>query len=176
MKSELWNLTAGWRGSEAGNSVLRFEPAVVEGSIAINPLSEIRFETPNEVGDAQNIANIIVDPEGKGMVDHWAKTVHAFLTGCLLHLLYKKKASGDQATLFDGTGGKTPGMAQLATTARDISTPDEASKVTSRRVSKSTAVIVSRRAQCFRFRPIQLTASRHARACRCSAGRRSPPS
>ena len=100
MKGELWNLTAGWRHHNAGNTVLKFDPAAITGSIRFNPLDEVRFGTLNEVGDAQNIATIIVDPDGKGLVDHWAKTSHALLTGLILHVMHKHAATREQ-----GRGG-----------------------------------------------------------------------
>ena len=101
MKGELWNLTAGWREQEAGNVCLKFDPASEHDSVSFNPLAEIRVGTPTEVGDTQNLVTIVVDPEGKGLVDHWAKTSHAFLTGLVLHELYKAKAKGRCATLRD---------------------------------------------------------------------------
>jgi type IV secretion system protein VirD4 len=88
MKGELWELTAGWRQQEAGNIVLKFDPAAIEGSCCFNPLDEIRLNKSHEVGDVQNLVTILVDPDGKGLEDHWAKTAHAFLTGVILHLLY----------------------------------------------------------------------------------------
>lgn len=102
-KGELWNLSAGWRAKEAGNHVLKFDPASETDCVAFNPLDEIRVGTPSEVGDAQNLVTIMVDPDGKGLVDHWAKTSHAFLTGVVLHLLYKAKQRGPHATasLYD---------------------------------------------------------------------------
>ena len=37
----------------------------------------------------QNIADILVDPEGaRERRDHWEKTAHALLTGAILHVLY----------------------------------------------------------------------------------------
>ena len=43
----------------------------------------------NEVRDVQNIADILVDPEGaRDRRDHWEKTAHALLTGAILHVLY----------------------------------------------------------------------------------------
>ena len=62
-------------------------------------MQEIRLSTMHEVGDTQNLATILVDPEGKGLVDHWAKTSHAFLTGAVLHVLYKKRAGGKVGSL-----------------------------------------------------------------------------
>lgn len=101
MKGELWNLTAGWRKEQAGNIVLKFDPAAPEGSIAFNPLDEIRFGTLYEVGDAQNLSTIIVDPDGKGLVDHWAKTSHALLVGVILHQMYKARGEGRTTSLYD---------------------------------------------------------------------------
>jgi type IV secretion system protein VirD4 len=100
-KEELWNLTSGWRATCAGNDVYKFDPAAAEGSISINPFVEIRLGTEHEVGDVQNIATMIVDPDGRGLVDHWAKTSHALLTGAVLHILYKGKAEGRVGCLYD---------------------------------------------------------------------------
>ena len=94
LKGELWALTSGWRKEHAGNIVLRFEPAAESGSIQWNPMDEIRLGTAYEIGDVQNLATMIVDPEGKGLKDHWQKTAQALLVGCILHLLYRKK-NGD---------------------------------------------------------------------------------
>ena len=112
-KAELWNLTAGWRAAYAKNAVLRFDPGSAEGGARFNPLEEIRLGTLHEVGDVQNLVTILVDPEGKGLVDHWAKTAHAFLTGAVLHVLYAKKAEGK-------TGGLPEIALALSDPAREI--------------------------------------------------------
>lgn len=95
MKGELWELTAGCR-SESG-IVLRFDPAAEKGSCTFNPLEEVRIDSLHAVADVQNLANIIVDPDGKGLIDHWKKTSHAFLTGLILHLLLRD----GKASLWD---------------------------------------------------------------------------
>jgi type IV secretion system protein VirD4 len=100
-KGELWNLTSGWRARAAGNQVLRFDPGAAEGSTRFNPLDEIRLGTIHEVGDVQNLVTILVDPEGKGLIAHWAKTSHAFLTGAILHVLYTAREKGGRGTLPD---------------------------------------------------------------------------
>lgn len=88
IKGEAWALTAGYRKAK-GHKVLKFEPANEDGtSIRFNPLEEIRIGTMREVADAQNIAQMIVDPDGKGMEDHWAKTGHELLSAAILHILY----------------------------------------------------------------------------------------
>lgn len=99
LKGELWALTAGWRKQHAKNQVLRFEPASANGSVCWNPLDEIRIGTENEVGDVQNLATLIVDPDGKGLEDHWQKTSQALLVGVILHVLYKARNDGTAATL-----------------------------------------------------------------------------
>jgi type IV secretion system protein VirD4 len=91
LKGELWALTAGWRQKHAKNKVLRFEPASSSGGVCWNPLDEIRLGTEYEVGDVQNLATLIVDPDGKGLDSHWQKTAFALLVGVILHALYKAK-------------------------------------------------------------------------------------
>jgi len=52
----------------------------------LNPLLEIRMDG-NLVKDVQNIATMIVDPDGKGLNDHWAKTGFDLMTGVVLFVL-----------------------------------------------------------------------------------------
>jgi len=99
LKGELWALTAGWRKAYANNKVLRFEPAAPHGSVRWNPLDEIRLGTEHEVGDVQNLATLIVDPDGRGMESHWQKTSQALLVGLILHALFKRKKEGYAANL-----------------------------------------------------------------------------
>lgn len=87
-KGENYVLSAGWRSKHANNVVLRFDPAEPEGSCSFNPLAEVRFRQLQQVADVQNLVTMVVDPDGKGLEDHWAKTSHAFLTGVALHVLY----------------------------------------------------------------------------------------
>jgi len=99
LKGELWALTAGWRQMHAKNKVLRFEPATSNGSVCWNPLDEIRLGTENDVGDVQNLATLLVDPDGKGLESHWQKTSQALLVGVILHALYKARHEGTVASL-----------------------------------------------------------------------------
>jgi len=88
IKGEAWALTAGYRHS-IGQRVLKFEPSNPDGSsVCYNPLEEVRLRSPREVADAQNIAQMIVDPDGRGLEDHWAKTGHELLSAAILHILY----------------------------------------------------------------------------------------
>ena len=99
LKGELWALTAGWRKKYAKNKVLRFEPASASGCAKWNSLDSIRLGTEYEVGDVQNLATLIVDPDGKGLIDHWQKTSQSLLVGLILHLLYKRKNEGVLASM-----------------------------------------------------------------------------
>lgn len=85
IKGENWTLTAGFR-AKIGR-VLLFDPTR-PGSSAYNPLLEVR-QGETEVRDVQNIADILVDPEGSlDKRSHWEKTSHALLVGAILHVLY----------------------------------------------------------------------------------------
>ena len=85
IKKELWVSTAGWRAQFS--HCLRFEPTAPD-SVRFNPLLEIR-RGDNEVRDVQNIADILVDPDGsKERRDHWDNTSHSLLVGVILHVLY----------------------------------------------------------------------------------------
>ena len=101
IKGENWQLTAGFRARHGG--VLLFDPTNVKSS-AYNPLLEVR-RGEWEVRDVQNIADILVDPEGSlEKRNHWEKTSHALLVGAILHVLYAetdKTLAGVAAFLSD---------------------------------------------------------------------------
>ncbi len=100
-KGEVYAMTSGWRQKEAGNIVLRFDPAEEFGSCAWNPLDEIRFGTRHQIGDAQNIALMVIDTDGKGLFDHWRTAAHELLVGIIIHALYKAEAVGRKPSLQD---------------------------------------------------------------------------
>jgi len=88
IKGENWQLTAGFRAKHG--RVLLFDPTNAKSS-AYNPLLEVR-RGEWEVRDVQNIADILVDPEGSlEKRNHWEKTSHALLVGAILHVLYAEK-------------------------------------------------------------------------------------
>ncbi len=99
LKGELWSVTSGWRKQHANNKVIRFDPASPSGSACWNPLDEIRLKDGLEIGDVQNLATLIVDPDGRGLNDHWQKTSQSLLVGVILHALYKSANEGTRATL-----------------------------------------------------------------------------
>ena len=85
IKGENWQLTAGWRARFS--CVLLFDPTN-SASAAYNPLLEVR-RGDSEVRDVQNVADILVDPEGAlERRNHWEKTSHSLLVGAILHVLY----------------------------------------------------------------------------------------
>ncbi|MEA2806543.1 MAG: type secretion system protein VirD4 [Alphaproteobacteria bacterium] len=88
IKGENWGLTAGWRARFG--RVLLFDPTNTN-STAYNPLLEVR-RGEWEVRDVQNIADVLVDPEGAlEKRNHWEKTSHSLLVGTILHVLYAEK-------------------------------------------------------------------------------------
>ncbi|MHB1098014.1 MAG: type IV secretory system conjugative DNA transfer family protein [Burkholderiales bacterium] len=87
IKGENWHLTSGFRKKILGQRVIKFDPTSLD-SARFNPLSEIRQGTEFETRDVQNIATMIVDPDGRGLNDHWAKTGFDLLVGVILHVLY----------------------------------------------------------------------------------------
>ncbi|GAA5661764.1 conjugal transfer protein TraG [Brucella sp. NBRC 14130] len=88
IKGENWQLTAGFRARHG--RVLLFDPTNAKSS-AYNPLLEVR-RGEWEVRDVQNIADILVDPEGSlEKRNHWEKTSHALLVGAILHVLYAEE-------------------------------------------------------------------------------------
>ena len=88
IKGENWNLTSGFRALHG--RVLLFDPTN-RRSAAYNPLLEVR-RGEWEVRDVQNIADVLVDPEGAlEKRNHWEKTSHSLLVGAILHVLYAEE-------------------------------------------------------------------------------------
>ena len=88
IKGENWQLTSGWRATFS--HCLLFDPTNA-ASAKYNPLLEVR-KGVNEVRDVQNIADILVDPEGMlERRNHWEKTAHSLLVGAILHILYAER-------------------------------------------------------------------------------------
>ncbi|TIV20459.1 MAG: conjugal transfer protein TraG, partial [Mesorhizobium sp.] len=88
IKGENWQLTSGWRSKFS--YCLLFNPTDPR-SARYNPLLEVR-KGPDEIRDVQNIADILVDPEGAlERRNHWEKTSHSLLVGAILHVLYAEE-------------------------------------------------------------------------------------
>jgi type IV secretion system protein VirD4 len=116
IKGENWQLTAGFRGRHG--RVLLFDPTNA-GSAAYNPLLEVR-RGEWEVRDVQNVADVLVDPEGSlEKRNHWEKTSHALLVGTILHVLYAeedKSLAGVAAFLSDPRRGIVSTLRRMQTT------------------------------------------------------------
>jgi len=101
IKGENWTLTAAFRAQHG--RVLLFDPTNA-ASAAYNPLLEVR-RGQWEVRDVQNVADVLVDPEGSlEKRNHWEKTSHSLLVGAILHVLYAepdKTLAGVAAFLSD---------------------------------------------------------------------------
>lgn len=123
IKGENHAQTSGWRQEELKSIVIKLDPTDPEAfehgtSGTFNPLEELppdyaHREPPvagwppmeqvgsGETAAVQNLASMIVDPEGKGLDDHWAKTAHSLIVGCITHLLYAGKKEGRIPNLAD---------------------------------------------------------------------------
>ena len=116
IKKENWALTAGWR--RQFSHVWRFEPTAPD-SVRFNPLLEIRRGL-QEVKDAQNVADILVDPTGeKETKDHWQTSAHTLLVGAILHVLY---AGRDKTLAGVSTFLSDPARPQTETLKRMLAT------------------------------------------------------
>jgi type IV secretory pathway TraG/TraD family ATPase VirD4 len=101
IKSELFAMTSGWRQS-IDQRIIAFQPGGGADSCPFdtwNPLFEIR-PGAHGVDDAQNISTLIVDPDGKGIDDHWRATAATLLTGMQLYVIWLHR-----------TGALAPGAA-----------------------------------------------------------------
>ena len=91
LKGENYHLTSGHRKSALNNVILRFDPTSDNpNSAKYNPLSEVRMGL-HEFGDAQAIAEMMIDPNKKGDTDHWRRSAVSLLVCTILHTLYARR-------------------------------------------------------------------------------------
>ena len=115
IKGENWALTAGWRAKFS--NVIYFNPADPK-SARFNPLFEVRPGL-EQIKDVQNIADMIVDPHGKGKESHWDKTADQFFLAVILHVLHSKKdktLAGVRDFLQDPSRTMTQTLAEMLAT------------------------------------------------------------
>jgi type IV secretion system protein VirD4 len=104
-KGENWQVTSGYR--ETLGRCLRFDPTAQQ-TARFNPLMEIR-KGELEVKDAQNIADIIVDPDGRlDTRNHWQNAAHSLLVGTILHVLYNYERKSLAGVVEFLTSSKKP--------------------------------------------------------------------
>ncbi len=122
LKGENWALTAGAR-KRMGHVCLKFAPASPDTDGArFNPLAEVRLRTPHEIRDVRNIAQMIMDPNGKGLPDHWLRAGVEGLTGFLLAQVYEGRnptLSGIEARLSDPAQPIGETLEQIMRTVHD---------------------------------------------------------
>lgn len=118
IKGENYAMSAGWR--KRNSKILRFDPAE-ESSCSWNPVGEIRFGTRHQISDAQNIALMVVDTDGRGLFDHWRTAAFELLSGLIMHSLYQSRGPApclrDCAYML--TGGLDPHAPEFDDGARD---------------------------------------------------------
>jgi type IV secretion system protein VirD4 len=147
IKGENWQLTAGFRARHG--RVLLFDPTNAK-SAPYNPLLEVR-RGEWEVRDVQNVADVLVDPEGSlDKRNHWEKTSHSLLVGAILHVLYaeeEKTLAGVAAFLSDPRRPVEATLKAMMTTPHfGAGGPILSSR--RRRANSSTRAIMSARASC----------------------------
>ncbi len=122
LKGENWALTAGAR-KRMGQICLKYAPASHEDDGArFNPLAEVRLRSPNEIQDVRNIAQMIMDPNGKGLPDHWLRAGVEGFTGFTLAQLYEGRdptLSGIEARLSDPAQPINQTLEQIMNTVHD---------------------------------------------------------
>ena len=102
IKGENWALTSGFLKSQ-GHTLLRFDPADADRqSSRFNPLEEVRLSTGRAISDVQQLATMILDPDGKGLSDYWEKAAFGFFSAAILHgMIVKLADEGRSASLYD---------------------------------------------------------------------------
>jgi type IV secretory pathway TraG/TraD family ATPase VirD4 len=116
IKGENFQLTSGWR--ERFGSVLLFDPTDL-ASAAYNPLLEIR-KGDCEVRDAQNVADILADPEGAlERRNHWGKTNHSLLVGAIFACPLRRGRQNACRRCQLSVGSITPDRSSTECDARD---------------------------------------------------------
>ena len=133
IKGENWALTSGFRERVLKQRALKFDPTALD-SARFNPLLEIRLDL-NMVKDVQNICTLIVDPDGKGLEDHWAKTAFDLLVGVVIFVLVCEFPEGVQpdrslATVLGilSDGGVFREVAETSAEARAQAAAEKAAK------------------------------------------------
>lgn len=102
VKGENHALTSGYLKT-LNHKVLRFDPSDEKGtSAAFNSLEEIRLDGPKAIPDTQQIASMVMDPNGQGLEDYWSKAAFGFFGGAVLHCIIMTRVKENRsASLYD---------------------------------------------------------------------------
>lgn len=102
IKGENWALTSGYLAGK-DHKTLKLDLADPSGASAcFNSLAEIRLDTELAISDTQQVALMVMDPEGHGLKDYWDKAAFGFLGGVILHCLITSLYHRKQiASLYD---------------------------------------------------------------------------
>lgn len=104
LKGENMRETGPYRQFVLGHKVLAFAPTDTRPTARFNPVNEIRWGTPNEGKDVENICTLLVGkPEGKDA--HWKSNAISLIKGALTHLKYKHAAMNHKRNLSFGDEG-----------------------------------------------------------------------
>ena len=129
IKAELYAMTSGWRAKFANNRVCAFQPggganltdpATGKDNAAYwNPLFEVRLGGSG-VGDAESVAQLLVDPDGKGIEDdHWLGTSKDLFWGMILYLVYIHRENARNPHLAQALRAKEAALAEREREAKD---------------------------------------------------------
>ena len=115
IKGENYAKTSGWL-AKLGHFVVRFEPTAVDptNTMRFNPLAEVRTGTMRDVADCQNLANMVIDPDGKGLFDYWRQEGWGWLSVVLLHVIYKIRKEEGRVANFDDVNTFLSGIMTVA--------------------------------------------------------------
>jgi len=102
IKGELYTATAKWRADSANNIVHKLDLTDPSGkSSKYNPLSAIRIAEPQEAADIANLVQMLIDPHGRGLDDHWSRAALSWLQGVTTFILYEARTENRCATLAE---------------------------------------------------------------------------
>lgn len=88
LKRENIRETGAYRKYVLGHNVLEFAPTDIRPTARFNPLNEIRWGTPNEDKDVENLVTLLVgQPEGKDA--HWKTNAISLIIGAVTYLKYE---------------------------------------------------------------------------------------
>lgn len=123
IKGENWSLTS--KDRSRYSRCFRLDPTSMT-SARFNPMQEVR-KGENEVRDAQNIAEMIIDPDGAlNRKEHWDRTAYKLIYIMILHVLYaeKEKTLANVGRLLTQPGKSVEDILELMMSTNHIGTDE----------------------------------------------------